>query len=164
MFVCPKCKIKCKKNYCMRCGLMLDNNSYTQIKLKTEENDNLKKYVGKNFDKLFLKTRNYACGIFGPFYFLYRKCILLGFIFLVLELLILRIYYYFSFFIILTFLIIRFIFYSVIFNQYYVFKIKKKYEKLSSKIIEKNNTSIVYPAVGLLFCTIIIYVYINYFK
>lgn len=164
MFICPKCKVKCKKNYCMHCGLIFDNESYSQIKLKPVENNDLENFVGKNYDKIFLKTRNYACGIFGSFYFLYRKCILLGFLFLILELLVLNFYDYFNFFVILVLLIIRFIFYSVIFNQYYIFKMKRKFQKLKDKSIVKSNVSIIYPVFGLLFSTIIFYIYFNYFQ
>ena len=56
-----------------------------KIEQEKEEEELLKAFIGKNYDKIKKKSFSFACFFFGPFYLFYRKIYSLGLIFIILS-------------------------------------------------------------------------------
>lgn len=159
--ICPRCNAKCKKNYCMRCGIMIENGNVEQIKTESIYDERLQNFIGKNYEEIMLRPTNYAAGIFGPFYFLYRKCLLIGILLFIAEnILFLFLYNYITSFVAMLLLVFRFIFYSTSGNQIYLFWCKKKLKKISKEksYLKKSSVSIVFPFIVLAIYVVLIVV------
>lgn len=144
---CPKCGTNNKQNYCLKCGAMITKDgTIVQINIAEKKTifDDLEIFIGNNASKIIYKGFNFMAGFLTPFYLLYRKCYLEGTILLISE--------YFStllFFYIINgplrglppvmglwiagFLCaIHIIFFGSTINSYYLYRSKKKIEKLKS--------------------------------
>lgn len=86
---CPKCKSLMTgdlNKYCVRCGYMSNGEIIDATKISEAEIDKeiMRIFIGNNADNFF-KINNWAAFLFGPFYLLYRKCYLIGYLGLLLE-------------------------------------------------------------------------------
>lgn len=80
---CKKCGRKLVKKICIHCGLM-DNGVYVDTKKPIKEND-LEKYLDKEYDKIMRNQNWIVSGIFGPIYILCRGNILVGLLLTILD-------------------------------------------------------------------------------
>ena len=76
-FICPLCKKSMNQNYCPRCGVLIDNNNQIVTIQEKIHNHSLETFIGENYSKIMRKN-NYAAGILGPLYLVYRKCYFFG--------------------------------------------------------------------------------------
>ncbi len=151
--ICPKCGSESEENYCMRCGIIVNEGKVYQMEgLKPKKDvlrEDLELFTGKNKDKILNKSINFVALVLGPFWLFYRKCYLLGFILFLIE----SVFLFLStnFFPILKYLCIIFpIFYLFFGNTIYILharnkikKVKKKTENISEKIMQKGDVSII---------------------
>lgn len=159
--ICPKCNTDNKHNFCIKCGYMINNNeevqiTYDELGKKQLETKKLKQYIGKDEYKVLNYSTNINAFIFGPFYYIYRKCYLIGFTFLILNLLVIMFFLKHNQQILLLYLIISSLFHFCFFNSIYI-KICKKQIKSMQNVQEKGK-SIIAPFLTLLLIVIIIYI------
>ena len=88
--ICPKCKIENKNNFCIKCGYMLNENEEVQIHYYEEgkrelDKQKLKNYIGDDYYKILNTIYNFKALILGPLYYIYRKCYLIGYIILLIN-------------------------------------------------------------------------------
>ena len=152
---CPKCGHKLKRNFCTRCGIMInDNGEIVSLKAK-EEDHSLEDFLGEDYYKFFQKN-NLSAFFLGPLYFVYHKFYLFGIMLGYLEILILFLLKNLNPLLLIFLSLIFCLLYYCYANEIYLFLIKKKMKKIDTKTKEKSedkkNTSIIATAlVALLF-------------
>ena len=136
--ICPKCGTENKENFCIKCGTIISKDGVIQIKDTRLNNDSLHSdlelYIGKNCDKILNRRLNLAAAFFSIEWFIYRKCYLLSFILLLLQLLIVM-------FVSIFFKSINIYFIYIIFILFYLFFANTLYILDARRKINKKNTS-----------------------
>lgn len=85
--ICPKCGTKNEGNYCIKCGTIVKDNEVYQINTKQISKDVLlESYFGIDYNYIVMKPYNLFGAFLGPFYLIYRKCIISGTVLLLLQL------------------------------------------------------------------------------
>lgn len=82
---CPRCGGKLKRNYCMKCGLMIEEGKSYQIVNHWNEENELELFIGDKATQFMHQPSNLAAAFFGLPYFFYRKCFVIGFLFTIIE-------------------------------------------------------------------------------
>lgn len=157
--ICPNCKTKNDKNYCIKCGYLKNGNIEMQILYNkasefTKTKEKLRTYIGKDSYKILSNRLNGYALIFGPLYYLYRNCYKLGTLNLIVFTYITTILLKHDQRILLTFLILNSLLNYMTFNSIYI-KICTK-ELTKTKKQEKGK-SILSPFIAILLITIILY-------
>ena len=96
----------------------------------------LKSFIGKNYEKITTKPFNFAGFFFTTFYMFYRKMFLYG---ILLSILFLIIYNIINNFLIMIALSVAF---GLCINKFYIYNAKKKIEKIKNKNPQKNSDEI----------------------
>lgn len=135
---CPKCGTENKTNFCMKCGYMLDKEGkeiqiQTKVDMKTTDLDI---FLGEKRDQFLYKPANLSAAFFGGFYFLYRKCYVLGVVSIVLEFLIFLLIMMnipkasLGYLLVFYAFLLRFFLYGALFNPYYLKKANRIIQKI----------------------------------
>lgn len=183
---CPKCGSKLQRNFCMRCGYMLNGN---QIKsaIDNYQVSDFQRYFGNAYENVIYNKNKLLIFFLGPLYFSYRGVFWLGLLLIPFDILLCYLATFLSIetpnFIVNVFfapinlfwgcLFIERVFYVSLANVVYlkiakkrINKIKTKYPDNYDELLSKNVISdILKPILTILFyvCLIIIIflIYIN---
>ena len=168
---CPKCDNRIIKNFCIKCGALVNEKEILQIKKVNYTSIDpditlLEKYLGENSHLIINKTTSIYGGIFGVFYILYKKCLTDGLILIFIEMLIL--------FLIskngdamtfLKFKMLYLFFFYCFSNPIYINSIKKRLKRIDNVNIDSyKKNSILYVNIGIIIKALIYYlvfIYIN---
>lgn len=155
--ICPKCKIENKNNFCIKCGYMVNGNKsvqihYEDIGKKEKETQELKKYIGADNYKILNERFNLKAFVFGPFYYIYRKCYLIGYVFLSIYVITLSFLLKIDHRILLVFLFLNSLFHYCFFNAIYIKICKHEIKKF--KNTHEKGSSIISPFISLLLITV----------
>lgn len=158
--ICPKCKIENKDNFCIKCGYMLNKEKEVQINYKEQskkekETQKLKAYIGKDNHKILNEIFNTKAFIFGPLYYIYRKCYLIGYAFLAIYVMIISILLKLDHLILFIVSFLNSLFHYCFFNEIYTKICKQEIKKIENA--KEKGTSIISPFISLLLVTIIFY-------
>lgn len=136
--ICPRCKIENKKNFCIKCGYMIVKDKEVQINYnQNEENPNrLKEYIGN--EEILTKIFNIKAAILGPLYYIYKKCYLIGYLFLIPTLLVVSFLFKYNQLLCLIFVLLISLFHYCFFNSIYTSICKKEIKKINK--ITKGNS------------------------
>jgi len=157
---CPKCKIENKDNFCIKCGYMLNKEIEVQINYKEQgkkekETHKLKAYIGKDNHKILNEIFNTKAFIFGPLYYIYRKCYLIGYLFLAIYVITISFSLKLDHRIFFVVLCLNSLFHYCFFNEIYTKICKQEIKKIENA--KEKGTSIISPFISLLLVTIVFY-------
>lgn len=154
---CPRCGGKVQRNYCMKCGLIVENGKNYQIVNHWNEENELELFIGDKATQFMHQPSNLAAAFFGLPYFFYRKCFAIGFLFTIVEYPILVLitkyldqYYFFVFYFCLFFI------HGAFFNPLYLRFAQrrliylKQHAYSSEQIFLKGQPSIIYSIIYIL--------------
>lgn len=159
--ICPKCKIENKNNFCIKCGYMLNENEEVQIHYYEEgkrelDKQKLKNYIGDDYYKILNTIYNFKALILGPLYYIYRKCYLIGYIILLINIYIISFLLKTNQKLLIIFLIINALFHCCFFNTIYI-RICKIEMQNRTILTEKGKSIIaVFISILIIFITLII--------
>lgn len=156
--ICPNCKTENKGNYCIKCGYLRNGNKdlqiiYDSVSQMSKTKEELEYYIGEDSKKILNKGCNIYALIFGPFYYLYRNCIIEGSIYLTIFTTVTVLLLRTDQRILIAFLIINALLNYMTFNSIFK-KICVKEMKFTSK--NQKGKSIILPFLGILVITIIL--------
>ncbi len=168
--ICPNCKSKMIKDYCVKCGYMNNGNFITKEIKENNKYLDIRLY-NKNFDSMQHNQDVWLIVILGPYYFSYRHHLILGTILGIIDYIILKFItiislslsniayinilcglYFSAFYLIVTRAL--YIFSSniicLLLDKHYIKKIRKKCKNYKKKLIKHNDTSVVYILISIL--------------
>lgn len=139
--ICPNCQIKMKNGICIRCGYM-NNGNTVNVKKDITIND-LEKYLGNDYQKIYYNENSLVSFFLGPLYFFYLNYPLIAFLFIILDMVTIFTVGYIVAFIpilgafspicmIMTFVFNRLIF-SAINNMLYLSLLKHKIKRIKKR-------------------------------
>lgn len=152
--ICPKCGTDNKQNFCIKCGAIITGKTVYQITNETRNHaiDDLELFIGNHSSSILQKPVNWAAAFFGGFYFIYRKCYLIGIFALILSFSISQLILYMQSTIMMFLLMgLTFIFFAALTNPIYLWWAKRKIKKIDctnkNELIKQGGTSIVAVAI-----------------